>query len=58
MLNVLDLFCGCGGMSKGLETAGLNIICGIDIWKPAINTYETNFNHMTICQDLRLLKPS
>lgn len=31
-LNVLDLFCGCGGMSKGLTDAGLNIIAGIDIW--------------------------
>ena len=28
-LNVLDLFCGCGGMSKGLTDAGLNIIAGI-----------------------------
>ena len=24
--NVLDLFCGCGGMSKGLTDAGLNVI--------------------------------
>jgi DNA (cytosine-5)-methyltransferase 1 len=30
-LNVIDLFCGCGGMSKGLTQAGLNIIAGIDI---------------------------
>jgi len=25
-LNVIDLFCGCGGMSKGLTDAGFNII--------------------------------
>ena len=31
-LNVLDLFCGCGGMSQGLTDAKLNIIAGIDIW--------------------------
>ena len=31
-LNVLDLFCGCGGMSKGLQDSGLNVIAGIDIW--------------------------
>jgi hypothetical protein len=30
--NVLDLFCGCGGMSRGLEDAGLNVIAGIDVW--------------------------
>ena len=29
ILNVIDLFCGCGGMSKGLTDAGLNVIAGI-----------------------------
>ena len=36
--NVIDLFCGCGGMSKGLTDAGFNIIAGIDIWDKAINS--------------------
>jgi len=35
-LNVIDLFCGCGGMSKGLTDAGLNVIVGIDIWDKGI----------------------
>ena len=39
-LNVLDLFCGCGGMSKGLQNAGLNVIAGIDIWDKAIDSYK------------------
>ena len=39
-LNVLDLFCGCGGMSKGLEQSGLNIVAGIDIWDKAIESYK------------------
>lgn len=56
-LNVLDLFCGCGGMSKGLHDAGLNIIAGIDIWPPAIASYSKNFNHQAICEDLRKLTP-
>ena len=38
-LNVIDLFCGCGGMSKGLTDAGLNIIAGIDIWDKAVESY-------------------
>ena len=57
VLNVLDLFCGCGGMSYGLKQSGLNIIAGIDIWKEAIDNYKKNFNHMGICKDLTQLSP-
>ena len=31
--NVLDLFCGCGGLSKGFEMAGFNIMGGVDFNK-------------------------
>ena len=37
-LNVIDLFCGCGGMSKGLTDAGMHIIGGIDVWDKAIES--------------------
>lgn len=57
MINILDLFCGCGGMSKGLTDAGLNIIAGIDFWDKAINSYRKNFNHLAICEDLTKLPP-
>jgi|TARA_Y100000389_G_scaffold191807_1_gene218545 DNA (cytosine-5)-methyltransferase 1 len=57
LLNVLDLFCGCGGMSKGLSDAGLNIIAGIDIWDKAIESYKKNFNHKAFCEDLTKLSP-
>jgi DNA (cytosine-5)-methyltransferase 1 len=56
-LNVIDLFCGCGGMSKGLTDAGLNVIAGIDIWDKAINSYKKNFHHEAICEDLTKLPP-
>lgn len=56
-LNVLDLFCGCGGMSKGLTDAGLNIIAGIDIWDKAIDNYKKNYHHKAICADLTKLPP-
>ncbi len=56
-LNVLDLFCGCGGMSKGLTDAGLNVIAGIDVWDKAIDNYKKNFNHHGICADLTKLSP-
>ena len=37
--NVLDLFCGCGGLSKGFEMAGYNIVLGVDFNEPALKTY-------------------
>lgn len=40
--NVLDLFCGCGGMSWGLSKKGFNILAGIDIWDKALATYAHN----------------
>ena len=42
-LNVIDLFCGCGGFSKGFAQAGYNVRFGIDIWKDATVTYQHNF---------------
>lgn len=56
-LNVVDLFCGCGGMSKGLTDAGLNIIAGIDIWDKAVENYNKNFDHKAYCEDLTKLSP-
>lgn len=41
-LNVLDLFCGCGGLSKGFEEAGYNILIGVDSEQSALNTYSRN----------------
>lgn len=35
-MNAIDLFCGCGGLTRGLIDAGINVICGLDIWDVAI----------------------
>jgi DNA (cytosine-5)-methyltransferase 1 len=56
-LNVIDLFCGCGGMSKGLTDAGLNVIAGIDIWDKAVESYNKNYHHKAYCADLTQLLP-
>jgi DNA (cytosine-5)-methyltransferase 1 len=56
-LTAIDLFCGCGGMSKGLTEAGINIIAGIDVWDKAIANYSKNFHHLAICEDLTQLPP-
>lgn len=51
-IRVVDLFCGCGGMSLGLELAGYNVVAGFEIWKPAMLVYSANFKHPIIEQDL------
>jgi len=40
--NVLDLFCGAGGLSLGFESAGFNVVKAIDIDPYAVDTYNTN----------------
>ncbi|WP_418302140.1 DNA cytosine methyltransferase [Lysinibacillus fusiformis] len=47
-LNVLDLFCGCGGLSQGFIDAGYNVILGVDFDKPALETYKYNHKESDI----------
>lgn len=50
---VLDLFCGCGGLSKGFEMAGYKILLGVDFNEPALKTYAHNHKgSKTLCGDL------
>ena len=50
---VLDLFCGCGGLSKGFEMAGYKILLGVDLNEPALKTYAYNHhNSKTLCGDI------
>lgn len=53
-LTYVDLFCGAGGLSKGLSMAGLNGICGLDFFKEACLTYSHNFKHPSMCGDITL----
>ena len=54
--NVIDLFCGCGGLSLGFEQAGYNVLLGIDMWQDALETYKHNHkNGATLCADLSKL---
>ena len=50
---VIDLFCGCGGLSYGFIEAGYNVVLGIDHWKDAIETFESNHkNSLGLVADL------
>jgi len=54
----IDLFCGCGGLTTGLVAAGIDVICGIDVWDTAIETYRHNHHHLGLCEDIQTLEPS
>lgn len=51
-MRVVDLFCGCGGMSLGFQKAGYKIAAAFDNWDDAITVYHNNFSHPVIQQDL------
>ncbi len=45
---VVDLFCGCGGLSYGLQMAGFHICLGVDIWEDSLNTFKENHTNSEI----------
>lgn len=51
---VLDLFCGAGGFSSGLEQTGhFTTVIGLDFDKDAITTFSKNFSNATpICGNI------
>lgn len=51
-LKVVDLFCGCGGMSMGFQDAGFSVVASYDNWDPAIEVYRLNFDHPIFKRDL------
>ncbi|KZE95855.1 Modification methylase BspRI [Geobacillus stearothermophilus] len=53
MYNIIDLFCGCGGLSLGFELAGYRTLLGIDNDKAAIETFEKNHKgSIGLCTDI------
>jgi DNA (cytosine-5)-methyltransferase 1 len=53
-MNVIDLFCGSGGLSYGFEQAGYNVLLGVDNDAKALETFKYNHkNSETLCCDIR-----
>jgi DNA (cytosine-5)-methyltransferase 1 len=62
-IDVLDLFCGCGGTSAGflaaqIRGAKFRLIGGVDIDGHALNTYSANLNAPALRFDLRKVSES
>ncbi len=41
-LSAVDLFCGAGGLSAGLNAAGIEVVAACDHWPAAVETYRRN----------------
>lgn len=52
----IDLFCGIGGLTKGLSLAGINVIAGFDIDESCKFAYEANNNAVFINENVANLK--
>ena len=42
-MKAVDLFCGCGGLSAGLRSAGFEVAAGVDFDAASLQTYRENF---------------
>ncbi|HEY9245986.1 MAG TPA: DNA cytosine methyltransferase, partial [Candidatus Methanoperedens sp.] len=51
-IRVVDLFCGCGGMTLGFQNAGFDVVAAFDNWESAIGVYRKNFKHKVFNLDL------
>lgn len=58
-LSAIDLFCGAGGFSLGLEQAGIRVKLAIDNWQPALDTHLANMPECeVVCMDILELDPA
>ncbi len=55
-MKAVDLFCGCGGLTLGLEQAGFEVIGGLDNDPVAMRTYKMNHGGVRVWEcDIRQL---
>ena len=51
-ISAVDLFCGVGGLTYGLQQAGIKVNAGIDIDETCKYAYEQNNGAKFICEDI------
>lgn len=56
-ITCIDLYCGIGGLTAGLEASGINVVAGLDIDKSCQWTYEANTKSKFITADISKLTP-
>jgi DNA (cytosine-5)-methyltransferase 1 len=56
--HVLDLFCGAGGASCGIDMAGFDLVAAVDTDTDALDTHAANLPGYTVRHDLSDVDPS
>lgn len=51
MLNAIDLFCGCGGITQGLKDAGFNVLASIEFSPAPATVYRLNHPEVNLFQE-------
>jgi DNA (cytosine-5)-methyltransferase 1 len=54
-ISAVDLFCGAGGLTRGLEAAGVSVEAGIDDRELCRHAYETNNEAVFRCEDIQAI---
>lgn len=54
-INAIDLFCGIGGLTNGVQKTGINVVAGLDIAKECQYAYEYNNDATFIYKDIKEL---
>lgn len=57
-INAVDLFCGVGGLTCGMQQAGINVIAGYDIDEKSKFAYEYNNEAKFILKDVKEIDSS
>ena len=52
-INAIDLFCGVGGLTYGVQQAGINVVAGYDIDDKSKFAYECNNDAKFILKDIK-----
>lgn len=52
VINTVDLFAGCGGLSLGFQKQGFQLVAAFERWAAAANCYQSNFTHPVFQTDL------
>lgn len=51
-LRIIDLFAGCGGITEGFVDVGFEPVFAVEWERHAAATYEVNFGHHVVCDDI------